>query len=101
MDVINSSHEKLTGEYILLKSDTHTRTHSFSLTNALDQQMPSVAFLRHFTEWSGWVAMFPPVCDRIWYRAYQRANMSLQDTQLNTISCIFSSKNQIKYSKTV
>ena len=30
------------------------------------------------------------------FKAFHRAKMSPQDTQVNTISCIFSSKNQIK-----
>ena len=31
------------------------------------------------------------------FRTFQRAKMSPQDTQLNTISCIILQKNQIKY----
>ena len=34
------------------------------------------------------------------FRAFQRAKMSSQDTQVNTVGCIFS-KNQMKYLKTL
>ena len=35
------------------------------------------------------------------FSAFHRANMSTQDTQVNTVGCIFSSKNQTEYLKTL
>ena len=33
------------------------------------------------------------------FSAFHRAKMSTQDTQVNTVGCIFSSKNQTEYLK--
>ena len=62
------------------------------------------AFLRYFIEYAllRGLGVFPSCigpgvkpCGRKWFRAFHRAKMSPQDRQLH-----FSSKNQIKYSKT-
>ena len=64
----------------------------------LKNDMPSGAFLWHFTEYAllSGSGGTPSVLGQGWspeaengFRAFQKAKQSPQDTQLNTISCIF------------